>query len=397
MIIKQRVKGFVCLTAHPIGCKQNVREQIGFVETNFTKSSNLPKNVLVIGGTTGYGLASALTASFGCDANVLCVGYEKQADNGRTATAGFYNSSAFLEYASLQGKYAKCVFGDAFSDKCKSMVADIVSTEMGKIDLLIYSLASPKRLHPKTGVLYQSVLKPYGKEFVSKNLVMETGVINQVTLQPATLQEKENTIAVMGGEDWRLWIEFLSQKNLLSANAKTIAYSYIGPKFTHAIYKDGTIGAAKQHLKDTADSLNVDFGSSGLRAYVSIQKALVTQASSAIPVVPLYISILYDIMKKSNTHEHCIEQIVRLFKKLTTKIELDKEGYIRLDDWEMDKVVQDEVARRWNIVDTDNVNALADIEGYKSDFLKLFGFGHGSIDYEKDIEEKANEKNVVFI
>ncbi|MCL1945468.1 MAG: trans-2-enoyl-CoA reductase family protein [Firmicutes bacterium] len=408
MIIKPRVKGFICLTAHPDGASRNVDEQIRYIKDNLPKG-HAYKSVLILGGTTGYGLASAIAASFGgdcsigqythnniCCTKVLVVGYFQQANSGKTASVGMYNVANLIEQADKHGKWVKSISCDAFSDRAKELVAQVVSNEMDKLDLIIYSLAAPKRTNPISGTVHKSVLKPIGQVYTSKNLNTDTGEVGMVTLQPATEQECEDTVSVMGGEDWKMWIDYLSSRDLISTSATNIAYSYIGPKLTHPIYKDGTIGKAKLNLKYTADQLNKDYEHIGLKSFVSIQKALVTQASSAIPVVPLYISILYDIMKKLNTHEHCIEQITRLFKLLNDGVVVDCDGYIRLDDWEMSPQVQQEISRRWEIVNTDNLKDLADLNGYKADFLKLFGFGYDDIDYDRDVDEIASEKNIIF-
>lgn len=429
MIVSPRVKGFICLTAHPVGAYKNVADQIEYVEKNLIggqsvinqndgkleknlSSKNLDSNlgdiksssdfsfgkfksVLVIGGTTGYGLASAICAS--CSgAKVLVVGHSKQAANGRTASVGLYNTSALISIAKDKGKWVKMVSCDAFSDKAKDMVCEIVSEEMPPIDLVIYSIAAPKRKDPDTGHVYNSVLKPIDEAFESKNLNVDTGVISTIKIEPATDDEIEDTISVMGGEDWELWLHALYSERLLKKGVTTLSFGYIGPVLTHAIYRDGTIGEAKDDLKDVSVQLESLFEDVDLKSYISIQKALVTQASSAIPVVPLYLSLLYDIMKAKGTHEDCIMQITRLFQMLNSDIKTDDMGNIHLDDLEMDEEVQAEVARRFELVTTENLNEISDFKGYKAEFLKLFGFGRDDVDYGVDVDIMADEYNIVF-
>jgi enoyl-[acyl-carrier protein] reductase/trans-2-enoyl-CoA reductase (NAD+) len=395
MIIAPRIKGFVCTTAHPYGAAHNIQQQVNYVRDKLPVVATY-KSVLILGGTTGYGLSSAIVASFGCGAKVLNVGYANQARSGRTANVGLYNTAAWIQQATSQGLWAKAVMCDAFTNQAKRVVGDIVANEMPPLDLIIYSLAAPRRTHPTTGTLHNSVLKPIGQPYTSKNLNVDTGVVDEIVLQPASTQEIEDTIMVMGGQDWRMWCDALIDRGLVADNATTIAFSYIGPEITHAIYKDGTIGQAKIDLKKTADTLTQDYKDRGLKAYVSVNKALVTQASSAIPVVPLYISILYDIMKQLGNHEDCIMQMVRLLGQLRNGVNLDEQGYIRLDDWEMSPQVQQEVSKRWAIVDTYNLKELADFEGYKTEFVKLFGFGVDGVDYDADVDPVANDTNIIF-
>lgn len=390
MIIKPKVRGFICTTSHPKGCDRSVFEQIEYAKSHGQISKG-PKNVLIIGGSTGYGLASRIATAFGAGSKTLSVSYEKEPDSKRTASAGWYNTIAFDKYARHEGLYAKSINGDAFSHQIKKEVAEIIEQDLGKVDLIVYSLASPRRVHPDSGAVYNSALKPIGQAYFNKTVDPLRGIVKDIDIQPADSNDISNTIEVMGGEDWEMWIDYLSDNDLLDEKVITMAYSYIGPSLTHPIYKDGTIGMAKNHLNETAlkisKKLNIKLG--GL-AFVSVNKALVTQASSAIPVVPLYISILYKLMKEKNTHEGCIEQMVRLFSQkvynsMADNIELDENRQIRLDDWEMDSDIQNEISRVWSEVTTDNLNELTDINGYKEDFYRLFGFGFSEVDYDEDI------------
>lgn len=387
MIIQPKIRGFICLTAHPEGCKKVVEEQINYVLSQ--GQFNGTKNILVIGASTGYGLASRIAATFGMGAKTIGVFYEKEADDKRTASPGWYNSAAFEEFAHRAGYYAKSINGDAFSDEIKEQTAELIRQDLGKIDLIIYSLASPRRKDPVTGEVYSSTLKPIGQPFHGKTVDAFRKEVKDVTIEAASAEEIANTVAVMGGDDWQRWIDFLMQQNLLADGVITVAYSYIGPTLTHAIYKNGTIGKAKEHLKKTADHLNQQLKSLSGEALVSIDKAVVTQASAAIPVVPLYISLLFKIMKEKNIHEGCIEQMTRLFKDHLyhkTPPARDAEGYIRIDDLEMRADVQEEIQRLWPMITTENLLQLTDIEGYCDDFYRLFGFKVAGIDYEKDID-----------
>lgn len=386
MIIEPKTRGFICTTAHPKGCAQNVLDQINYVKKQ--EKIDGPKKVLVIGASTGYGLASRITAAFGAGADTLGVYFERPASGNRTATAGWYNSVAFEEEAKKAGLYAKSLNGDAFSNELKEQTIEIIKEDLGKIDLVIYSLASPRRVSPITGETYNSVLKPIGKPYSNKTVDFHNGEVSDVTIEPATESEINDTIAVMGGEDWRMWMEALKSSGVLSDGVVTVAYSYIGPELTHAVYRDGTIGKAKNHLESTANSMNELLSELNGRAFVSVNKALVTQASSAIPVVPLYISILYKIMKEKGIHEGCIEQMYRLFKDFlyVDSINLDERGRIRVDDLEMREDVQVEVSNLWAKINSENINSLSDIEGYREEFFKLFGFGYPNIDYKEDVE-----------
>lgn len=389
MIIKPKVRGFVCVTAHPEGCAAHIQQWIDYVRSQGAISGG-PRKVLVIGASTGYGLASRITAAFGSGAATLGVFFERPSEEGRPATPGWYNTIAFTQAAREAGLYAKNINGDAFSDEIKRQTLDLIRADLGQVDLVIYSLASPKRVHPKTGAVHRSTLKPVGQSYTNKTVDTDKGIVSSVTIEPANDQEMADTIAVMGGEDWEMWMNALSAANLLAPGAQSVAYSYIGPEVTWAIYKNGTIGLAKNDLERAArniDSLLKLNG--GGRAFISVNKALVTQASSAIPVVPLYISILYKVMKERGTHEGCIEQIYRLFSahmfngKTPT---FDAGGRVRVDDWEMRPEIQNAVREIWPRVTTENLAAETDIAGYRSEFLKLFGFGVPGVNYEAETE-----------
>jgi enoyl-[acyl-carrier protein] reductase/trans-2-enoyl-CoA reductase (NAD+) len=391
MIIKPKVRGFVCVTAHPAGCAAHVQQQIDYVRSQ-EPLQELPKRVLVIGASTGYGLASRIVPAFASGAATLGVFFEKPGEEGRTASAGWYNSVAFEKAANAAGLYAKSINGDAFSDAIKQQVIDTIKSDLGQVEAVIYSLASPRRSHPRTGAVHKSTLKPLGSAYTAKTVDTDKGAVTNITLEPATEQEIADTIAVMGGEDWEMWIDALAEAGVLAPGALTVAYSYIGPDLTWAIYRNGTIGKAKEDLEATAGRISAKLQADGGRAYVSINKALVTQASSAIPVVPLYISLLYKVMKERGTHEGCIEQIYRLFANwLRTGItpQLDESGRIRIDDWEMDPGVQKAVAELWPEVSTENLEQISDIKGYRAEFLRLFGFGLSGIDYEADADPIA--------
>ncbi len=389
MIIKPKVRGFVCVTAHPAGCAAHVQEWITHVKS-MGPIKNGPRKVLVIGSSTGYGLASRVTAAFGSGAATLGVFFERPSEEGRTATPGWYNTIAFTRAAREAGLYASNINGDAFSDEIKAQALETIRRDLGQVDLVIYSLASPRRTMPKTGAVHKSVLKPVGASYTNKTVDTDKGIVSSVTIEPANEQEIADTVAVMGGEDWELWMNALAGAKLLAPGAQSVAYSYIGPEVTWAIYKNGTIGLAKNDLERA--SRNIDSMlklAGGGRAFISVNKALVTQASSAIPVVPLYISILYKIMKANGTHEGCIEQMQRLF---ATHIyapagpRFDEAGRVRIDDLEMKPDVQAAVASIWPGVTTESLSALTDIAGYRTEFLKLFGFGLPGIDYDAEVE-----------
>jgi len=388
MIIEPRMRGFICLTAHPKGCEQNVKNQIEYVKSKGPIDG--AKRVLVIGASTGFGLASRISSAFGCGASTIGVFFEKPPTEGKTASPGWYNSAAFEKEAHKAGLYAKSINGDAFSKEVKQHVIDTIKADLGQIDLVIYSLASPVRMHPDTGVLHRSSLKPIGGTFSNKTVDFHTGLVSQVSIEPANQDDIDNTVVVMGGEDWAMWIDELKSANILAPGATTIAYSYIGPAVTEAVYRKGTIGRAKDHLEATAFTITDSLKDINGKAYVSVNKALVTQASSAIPVIPLYISLLYKIMKAEGIHEGCIEQIQRLYsQRLYTgkEVPTDSEGRIRIDDWEMRDDVQAKVAELWTKATTENLSEIGDLPGYKQDFLNLFGFGFKGVDYDAEADE----------
>lgn len=388
MIVKPKIRGFICTTAHPDGCAAHVTEQINYVKSKGSLD-NGPKNVLIIGSSTGYGLASRIVSAFASGANTLGLCFEKPGSEKRPGSAGWYNTAAFEKAATKAGLFAKTLNGDAFSHELKKQAIDIIRAEMSKIDLVVYSLASPRRTDPDTGEVYKSVLKTTGGDYTNKTLNTDKGEIETVTIGAATQEEIDHTIKVMGGEDWKLWIDALDQAGVLAEGVKTVSYSYIGPELTWPIYTDGTIGQAKKDLEVICEDLNAQLGEkySG-SAYVSVNKALVTQASSAIPVVPLYISILYKEMKEKGIHEGCIEQIQRLFadRLYGGELQLDSSKRIRIDDWEMRDDVQAAVAKIWETIDNGTFAANADFQGYQDDFLKLFGFGLEGIDYDVDTD-----------
>ena len=387
MVVSPKIRGFICTTAHPEGCAKHVADQIAVVKGR-GPVANGPKKVLVIGSSTGYGLSSRIAAAFGANAATIGVFFERAAEGNRTGTAGWYNSAAFEKEAAAAGLYARSFNGDAFSDAVKAEVIAAVKADLGQVDCVVYSLASPRRTDPKTGTVYNSVLKPIGEVYTNKNLNTNTGVVNEVTIEPASGDDIEQTTAVMGGEDWQLWIDALLDAGVLAQGVQTVSYSYIGPAETWPIYKNGTIGKAKEDLERVQKELDAKLAPLGGKAWVSVNKALVTQASSAIPVVPLYISLLYKVMKEQGTHEDCIEQMDRLFRErlYNGSPQPDEAGRIRVDDWEMTPGVQSLVDERWKIVNTENLAELADFEGYKSSFLRLFGFGLEGVNYEADTD-----------
>ena len=383
MIVEPKVKGFICTTAHPAGCKESVRRQIAYCKEKGMVEG--PKKVLVIGSSTGYGLASRIAVTYGYGADTIGVAFERESNGRRTATAGWYNTKAFEEFAKEDGYYAKSFNGDGFSEEMKNQVIETIRKDFGKVDMVVYSMAAPRRTMPD-GTTVSYVLKTVVKELTNKTIDLRNNEIKDVTVPVANEEEIENTVKVMGGEDWEAWIQALVDADVLSDNAVTLAYSYIGPELTHAIYKEGSIGQAKKHLFETSKKLTKEFEAKGLKAYISVNKALVTQSSAAIPIVPLYISLLYKIMKKEGLHEGCIEQMNRLFiDKLPAK-ETDAEGYIRLDDWEMEDKVQNEITKLWDLVTTENIGELGDIEGYWEDFYHMFGFHYDNVDYSADLE-----------
>lgn len=388
-VVKPRVRGFICLTAHPEGCAAQLRSQIAHVRSRKPLKDG-PKSVLVIGSSTGYGLASRVAAAFGSGAGTVGVFFERDGEGDKTGSPGWYNTAAFHAEARKAGLKAVSINGDAFSADIKARAIEAVKTKMpgGKVDLVVYSLASPRRTAPD-GATYKSVLKPVGAPFKAKNLDTDRQVVNEVTLEPAAGDDVMQTVKVMGGEDWELWMEALESAGALAEGCQTVAYSYIGPEVTWPIYRDGTIGKAKEDLDRAAAKIDALMKLRRGRAFVSVNKAVVTQASSAIPVVPLYVSILFKVMKTKGTHEGCIEQIQRLFEKQMydgNALDFDDKGRVRIDDWEMAEDVQREVFRIWPDVTTETLGALADFAGYQKDFLGNFGFGCAGVDYEAPTE-----------
>ncbi|NBL64278.1 enoyl-[acyl-carrier-protein] reductase FabV [Flavobacterium sp. NST-5] len=388
MIIEPRMRGFICLTAHPDGAAQNLKNQIEYVKSK--GKINGAKKVLVIGASTGFGLASRITSAFGSDAATIGVFFEKEPSEGKTASPGWYNSAAFEKEAHAAGLYAKSINGDAFSNEVKQQTIELIKNDLEKVDLVIYSLASPVRTHPVTGVTHRSVLKPIGQNFTNKTVDFHTGKVSEISIEPCKDEDIENTVTVMGGEDWQMWMKALNEAGVLADGVLTVAYSYIGPKLTEPVYRKGTIGRAKDHLEATAFEITDNLKSVNGKAFVSVNKALVTQASSAIPVIPLYISLLYKVMKEEGIHEGTIEQIQRLYQeRLYTngEIPVDEKGRIRIDDWEMRDDIQEKVSKLWDEATTENLSEIGDLEGYRKDFYHLFGFEVPGVDYHKDTNE----------
>ena len=388
MIIEPRMRGFICTTAHPDGCAQNVKNQIEYIKSKGKIEG--AKRVLVIGASTGFGLASRITSAFGSDAATIGVFFEKPPSEGKTASPGWYNSAAFENEATQAGLYAKSINGDAFSNEIKQQTIDLIKQDLGQIDLVIYSLASPVRTHPVTGVTHRSVLKPIGDTFTNKTVDFHSGKVTDISIAPCEGDDIENTVIVMGGEDWKMWIDALKNANLLAENFTTVSYSYIGSSLTEAVYRKGTIGRAKDDMEDTAFSITESLQDIHGKAYVSVNKALVTQASSAIPVIPLYISLLYKTMKEKGIHEGCIEQIQRLYAERLYSgkpIPLDEKGRIRIDDWELRDDVQEIVARLWKDATTESLPENGDLLGYRNDFHNLFGFGFSGVNYAAEADE----------
>lgn len=390
MIINPKFRGYICTTAHPLGCEANVKKQIKYVQEKGTIKG--PQKVLVIGASTGFGLASRIVSTFAAGASTIGVFYEKPATGNKTASAGWYNSAAFEKMAHQAGLYAKSINGDAFSDEVKKLTIDLIKKDLGKVDLVIYSIAAPRRTDPNTGLTYTSVLKPVGSPFSNNTVDFHAGTVSEITIEPANEDEIQQTVKVMGGEDWEMWIDVLKNVGVLAEGVTTVSYSYVGPEITHSIYREGTIGRAKDHLEETAAKISKQLENIGGRAFVSINKALVTQASSAIPIIPLYISLLFKIMKKKGVHEGCIEQMYRLFKErlYAPDLALDNQGRIRIDDLEMRADIQQEVLSLWDKVNDHNINELTDLAGFKKEFFNLFGFDFSEIDYSIDVNPEVN-------
>jgi len=388
MIIKPRIRGFICTTAHPTGCAAHVDEQIAVVKSR-GRIANGTSKALVLGASGGYGLASRIVSAFGCGAATLGVSFEKPPAENRTATAGWYNNRAFEARARSAGLYATSFDGDAFSDAMKTDVIDAIKADLGQIDLLVYSLASPVRQHPRNGTLYRSAIKPLGDVVHIKTLNVDRGEVHDVDLEPATTEETAATVAVMGGEDWEFWIDALQQADVLAPGFKTLSYTYLGSELTWPIYWHATLGKAKEDLDRAAAALRARLAGLGGDARVVALKAVVSQASAAIPVVPLYASLLFRVMKEAAMHEDIIEHIDRLFRTQiygSDPAQFDEVGRIRMDGWELADDVQNEVKRRWQLVTTQNLSELGDLDGFRRDFLKIFGFGLPGIDYDADLD-----------
>lgn len=395
MVIQPKVRGFLCTTTHPTGCFENVRRQAEHVQSH-GEIADGPKRVLVLGASTGYGLASRITAAFGSGAATLGVFFEKPGTERKPGTAGWYNSAAFHQMADEAGLYAKSLNGDAFSDDMKAKVIDLIKADLGQVDLVVYSLAAPRRTHPKTGEVFNSTLKPIGQATTQKGVNTDKEAIQDFHLEAATQEEIDHTVAVMGGEDWEMWITALAEADVLAEGAKTTAYTYIGEKMTWDIYWHGTIGAAKQDLDRRVVGLREQLAPLGGDARVSVLKAVVTQASAAIPAMPIYLAILFKVMKARGVHEGCIEQINRLFReRLYGDGELDEAGRLRVDQLELDPAVQAEVAGIWDQISTDNLRSLADFEGYRQEFLQLFGFGLDGVDYDAEVNPEVDIPQLV--
>ena len=416
MVIKPRVRGFICVTTHPVGCDAAVKQQIDYIQAK-PKIVNGPKKVLVLGASTGYGLAARITAAFASDAATLGVFFERPGTETKPGTAGWYNSAAFHKYAEQAGLYAKSINGDAFSDEVKAKVIELIKQDLGQIDQVVYSLAAPRRKHPKTGEVISSTLKPIGAPITLRGLDTDKEVITETTIGPATPAEVAGTVAVMGGEDWQMWIDALLEAGVLADGATTTAFTYVGEEITQAIYWNGSIGAAKKDLDTRVLGLREKLARIGGDARVSVLKAVVTQASSAIPTMPLYLSLLFKVMKAKGTHEGCIEQLDTLYdilyggKQAGTATErlrhdlvadggrkvalIDEAGRLRADYKEMAPEVQGEVVALWPQVTNENLYEISDLAGYKADFLRLFGFGVEGVDYEADVATDVQIPNLV--
>lgn len=400
MIIKPRVRGFMCITTHPVGCEANVKGQIDYIKSQPSiegLSDNSPKRVLVIGSSTGYGLAARITAAFGGGASTLGIFFEKEGTEKKPGTAGWYNSAAFHKFAEQDGLYAKSINGDAFSDEIKQKTIDTIKEDMGQVDLVIYSLASPRRQHPKSGEVFNSTLKPIGKDVTLRGINTDKEEIQEFSLEAANEEEIANTVAVMGGEDWQMWMDALSEAGVLADGAKTTAFTYVGEKVTWDLYWDGTIGQAKKDLDKKVLGIRDQLAATGGDARVAVLKAVVTQASSAIPIMPLYLSLLFKAMKEDGSHEGCIEQLYRLYSECiySDRPRLDDEGRLRVDELELRPEIQDKVAEAWAQITTDNLAELTDFSGYKKEFLRLFGFEIDGVDYGADVNPVVEIKNLV--
>ncbi len=401
MIITKKVLRNVSLTAHPQGCKRYVQDQIDWVKQHCKEAKDpayppldvhkAPKRVLILGGSTGYGLSSRIVTAFAAGADTINVSFEREPSENKTATPGWYNTMAFEQAAKKEGLKACSVFGDAFSNQTKAQTAQLIREQLGQVDLVVYSLASPLRNDPVTGQAYRSVLKPIGSPFTALSVDLESDMVKQATIEEATESQIQETVKVMGGEDWSLWIEHLLSENLLASGAKTVAYSYIGPKITYPVYREGTIGKAKEHLEESAQKLTQLMQPISGEAYVSVNKALVTRASAVIPVVPLYMALLYQVMKEKKLHEDCTMQIYRLFANnlFNERVLTDEKGRLRVDDWEMREDVQREVERRWALQREAEPLKEGDLLGVNEEYEQIHGFGYADIDYSKDIDPRV--------
>ncbi|MEE4360583.1 MAG: enoyl-ACP reductase FabV [Pseudomonadales bacterium] len=394
MIVKPRVRGFICTTAHPVGCAAHVAEQVRYVSGRNPLGGGGPNRVLVLGCSAGYGLASRISAAFGGGAATLGVSFEKPPSETRTASAGWYNNRAFEAEAAKRGLWAKTLEGDAFSDELKDETLALIRDELGPLDLVIYSLASPVRTDPDTGITWRSTIKPMGEPVHIKTLNVDRAEVHQIDLEPATEEEVAGTVKVMGGEDWERWMQRLADAELLAPGCRTLAYTYIGSELTWPIYWHGTLGKAKEDLDRAARAIDAALSPDGGAARVAVLKAVVTQASAAIPVVPLYASLLYRVMKEQGVHEEVIAHVQRLFETQLYgdgTLRLDDAGRIRVDDLELSAPIQEEVKRRWPEVTTGNLDTLSDFAGFRADFLKIFGFGVEGVDYDADVDPLSIE------
>lgn len=390
MIIKPKIRGFICTTTHPVGCEKNIQAQIEFTKQQ-GKINNGPKRVLVIGSSAGYGMSSRIAAAYGSDASTIGVFFEKPATERKPGSAGWYNSAAFEKQAKIDGLYAKSINADAFSHETKAKVIELIKEDLGQIDAIIYSVAAPVRKMPDTGEVIRSALKPIGETYVSTAIDTNKDVIIEASVEPATDEEVENTVTVMGGQDWEIWLNALGEAGVLAEGVKTVAYSYIGTELTWPIYWNGALGQAKIDLDRASTAIQAQLAPLNGEAYVSVQKSVVTQASSAIPVMPLYLSMVFRIMKEKGLHEGCMEQIHRLFttqlyKEDGSAATTDEARRLRLDDWELRDEVQQACTELWPTITTENLFELTDYQDYKDEFLQLFGFGVEGVDYEADVD-----------
>ncbi|PSV13588.1 enoyl-ACP reductase FabV [Photobacterium leiognathi] len=394
MIIKPKTRGFICTTTHPVGCEENVKEQIAYTKAQ-GPIANAPKRVLVVGSSSGYGLSSRIAAAFGGGAATIGVFFEKPGTEKKPGTAGWYNSAAFDKFAKEEGLYSKSLNGDAFSNEAKQKTIDLIKEDLGQVDMVIYSLASPVRKLPETSEVVRSCLKPMGETYTATAVDTNKDVLIEASIEPATEQEVADTVTVMGGQDWELWIDALSDAGVLADGCKTVAYSYIGTEITWPIYWHGALGQAKMDLDRAAKELNEKLAKTGGSANVAVLKSVVTQASAAIPVMPLYIAMVFKKMREEGVHEGCMQQILRmfndrLFKADGTAAEVDDENRLRLDDWELREDIQQHCRDLWPNVTNENLFDVADYQQYKDEFLKLFGFGIESVDYDADVNPEVN-------